>query len=880
MAHTGPCRGYIISHTHWDREWYRPFQVFRAKLVDVLDEVLDALESDPRYRFFHLDGQTIVIDDYLDIRPEAAERLRALMEAGRLIAGPWFVAPDETLPSGEALVRNLLRGTRSARSWGGEPLPVGYELDMFGHISQFPQICRGFGIETAMLFRGVNDEGNPAEMIWEGTDGTRLLLLRLPNDVAYSDFFYYVRHPARGKPFDIDEALGRLKELVEFERDRSTTAELLFMDGVDHIEILPELPDLIDAWNARPELRELCEMSHASLPEYLGRIHEAVDRDRLPVLRGEIREPNRSGTLSNLFYGIHSSHPRVKRWNDECESLLTLAAEPWSVAASLAGAPYPAGLLRRAWQYLLENHPHDSICGCSVDQVHKDMEYRFDQCRLIGQEVLQRAVGSLAKAVDTAWIGEESTGLVLLNASGARCDEVCEVEIAWPHPRPPHFRLYSEAGVELPYQIIRETPAIPGMAVNHREIPHPTLTDRLRMAVPVSLPSVGLTALAVRPQPRPVSHLGGLSPAPGVLDNGLIRIEVGLGGALILTDLRTDQVYANLLTLEDTGDVGDGWTYRAPLEDEAATTVASGCTVTLETDGPLQATLRIDYTGFLVPRSAARGGRGRSDERIALPVTTRITLRRDQAFAACRIDVDNVARDHRLRALFPSDVAAHTQLADMAFDIVERPIALPDTQGWNEPAQEIQPQQSFVAISDDERGLAVVAPGVKESCVRDDPTRTLAVTLLRGFSATVGTAGEEGAQSLGHHSIELAIVPFSGSVYRAGLSKVAASMRAPVLTALTGPQEGAASLPQSIVHMEPNTLVLDALKRTEDGDAFLLRFHNPTPQPCCATLALRGLGSEAWRARLDESAGEALPLDAGMLAIEVGAKEIVTLRVR
>jgi len=650
MAHTGPCRGYIISHTHWDREWYRPFQVFRAKLVDVLDEVLDALESDPRYRFFHLDGQTIVIDDYLDIRPEAAERLRALMEAGRLIAGPWFVAPDETLPSGEALVRNLLRGTRSARSWGGEPLPVGYELDMFGHISQFPQICRGFGIESAMLFRGVNDEGNPAEMIWEGTDGTRLLLLRLPNDVAYSDFFYYVRHPARGKPFDIDEALGRLKELVEFERDRSTTAELLFMDGVDHIEILPELPDLIDAWNARPELRELCEMSHASLPEYLGRIHEAVDRDRLPVLRGEIREPNRSGTLSNLFYGIHSSHPRVKRWNDECESLLTLAAEPWSVAASLAGAPYPAGLLRRAWQYLLENHPHDSICGCSVDQVHKDMEYRFDQCRLIGQEVLQRAVGSLAKAVDTAWIGEGSTGLVLLNASGAGCDEVCEVEIAWPHPRPPHFRLYSGAGVELPYQIIRETPAIPGMAVNHREIPHPTLTDRLRMAVPVSLPSVGLTALAVRPQPRPVSHLGSLSPAPGVLDNGLIRIEVGLGGALILTDLRTDQVYANLLTLEDTGDVGDGWTYRAPLEDEAATTVASGCTVTLETDGPLQATLRIDYTGFLVPRSAARGGRGRSDERIALPVTTRITLRRDQAFAACRIDVDNVARDHRLRA--------------------------------------------------------------------------------------------------------------------------------------------------------------------------------------------------------------------------------------
>jgi alpha-mannosidase/mannosylglycerate hydrolase len=725
----------------------------------------------------------------------------------------------------------------------------------------------------------VNDEDGPAEMVWEGADGSQVLLLRLPNDVAYSDFFYYVRHPGRGKPFDLEESLGRLKDLVEFEAGRSTTQELLFMDGVDHIEIMPELPDLIDAWNARPELREMCEMEHAALPEYLERIHGAVDRPSLKVLTGELRTPNKEGNLSNLFYGFHSSRVRLKQWNDECESLLTLQAEPWAVAMDLAGGDYPAGLLSRAWKYLLENHPHDSICGCSIDQVHKDMEYRFDQCRLIGQEVLRRGTEAVARSIDTSWIEEGDGALVLLGSSGVSGKSTREVEVTYPHPRPPHFRLYKPDGTEVPYQILSERPGVPGMAVGHREIPRPAPTDRLRIALPATLPAVGATTLAVRPQPRAVTHRGSLSPETGVLDNGLLRVELGLGGSLVVTDHRTGQVYPGLLTFEDTGDVGDGWTYRAPIEDEAVTTTSVGCTTTLVEDGPLQATLRLDYDDFMVPASAAGGGRGRSEERVALPIRVWVTLRRDQAFASCRIEIDNVARDHRVRALLPSGVDTDTQWADMAFDLVERPIAVPDTEGWNEPAQEIQPQQSLIAASDGDRGLAAVAPRLKESCVRDDAPRTLAVTLLRGFSSTVGTGGEEGAQSLGRHEFELAIVPFTGRPHRADLPAVASAMRAPVLAQVTDRHDGRIAADLVLLDLQPTSLVLDAFKRTEDGEATLIRFHNPTPESLTASINLGALGGTARRAGLDESAGAELPLQGGMVSLEVGPKEIVTLRV-
>ena len=170
---------HVISHTHWDREWYLTFEQYRTRLVDLVDGVLDRMERDPRFTFFHLDGQSIVIEDYLEIRPERERELRKRVEEGRLLVGPWFVMPDMFLVSGESLVRNLTRGIRTAEKFG-RTMRVGYIPDPFGHISQMPQLLTGMGLDGAILWRGFG--GLKAEYLWRSPDGSEVVLSHLPPD--------------------------------------------------------------------------------------------------------------------------------------------------------------------------------------------------------------------------------------------------------------------------------------------------------------------------------------------------------------------------------------------------------------------------------------------------------------------------------------------------------------------------------------------------------------------------------------------------------------------------------------------------------------------------------------------------------------------------
>src|SRR5690606_39705816 len=148
----------IVPHTHWDREWYASFQTFRLRLVDLLDELLPAMEADPSYAHFLLDGQLAVVDDYLAVRPEAAERLRRLVGNGRIAVGPWYTLPDEFLVSGETHVGNLQLGARVADRFGG-PMAVGCLPDMFGHVAQMPQIRAGLGMPDAGVWPCVHAGG-------------------------------------------------------------------------------------------------------------------------------------------------------------------------------------------------------------------------------------------------------------------------------------------------------------------------------------------------------------------------------------------------------------------------------------------------------------------------------------------------------------------------------------------------------------------------------------------------------------------------------------------------------------------------------------------------------------------------------------------------
>ncbi|PYP60472.1 MAG: alpha-mannosidase, partial [Gemmatimonadetes bacterium] len=172
---------HLIPHTHWDREWYLPRATFQARLVAVLDDLIERLQRDPAYRTFLLDGQTVLLEDYVRARPERETDIKGLVKTGRLQVGPWYVLPDEQIPSGEGLVRNLLLGAADAERWGGR-LDVLYSPDAFGHPAAWPTLAREFGIRYGVVWRGLGGEAGQDHDLyrWRGLDGKEVLLWHLP----------------------------------------------------------------------------------------------------------------------------------------------------------------------------------------------------------------------------------------------------------------------------------------------------------------------------------------------------------------------------------------------------------------------------------------------------------------------------------------------------------------------------------------------------------------------------------------------------------------------------------------------------------------------------------------------------------------------------
>jgi len=344
-----------------------PFEVFRLRLGAVVDAVLDTLESDPAFRSFTLDGQAVVLEDYVDVRPENAGRLGALLAAGRLEAGPWYVLPDEILVGGESLVRNLLLGRRVCRRFGVEPTGAGYEPDSFGHPAQLPQVLAGFGLGTFLFSRGMGDQIDDAGVTfrWRAAGAEVIACQFLPH---YDNF---------ARLTTADEAEERVEAIVEaFGPLLHDGQTILLANGSDHLPVQPFLPELCS------ELERRLQTTFT-----IGRFSDFhPPTDDLPAYEGELV----GSRLQNVLRGVNSARVYLKQANERAERRL-LAAETAAALRSLReGTRFPHEDVRLAWRDLLRNHPHDSICGCSCDEVHRDMLVRYEQLdRTI--EIVERA---------------------------------------------------------------------------------------------------------------------------------------------------------------------------------------------------------------------------------------------------------------------------------------------------------------------------------------------------------------------------------------------------------------------------------------------------------------------------------------------------------
>ncbi len=457
---------HIISHTHWDREWYRPFQSFRLKLVHLIDGLLELLEKDPQFKYFMLDGQTIVLDDYLAMRPEKEAVLRQYIQKGRILIGPWHILPDMFLVGFEAHIRNLLQGERTARKFGPK-MQVGYIPDPFGHPGQVPQLLRGFGIETACLWRGLEDE--PAEFWWQSPDGSRVLMAYLRD--SYSN--------GASLPADDPAAFtAALALAADSLAAHSAVSDYLIMYGTDHMEPPPGTSEAIAY--AGKVLKDT-HVIHSTLPKFVAALQADIQRQKLdlPTVMGELRACKRM----HLLPGVLSTRMWIKQRNHASESLMTKWVEPFSTFSELLTMDHrprtmdklsnivhgQSSIVHSAWRLLMENHPHDSICGCSIDQVHEEMKVRFDQVDQVGEELARQSLEAISSSINTSSSDTaQKSAIVVFNPSSFTRSDFLNLSLELP-PGVDAFDLVDEQGKSLPYQ---------AQGVESRELIHMILDSK------------------------------------------------------------------------------------------------------------------------------------------------------------------------------------------------------------------------------------------------------------------------------------------------------------------------------------------------------------------------------------------------------------------
>ncbi len=893
----------IVPHTHWDREWYLPFQQFRLQLIGLLDEVLERMENDPRQRFT-LDGQAVAVDDYLEVRPEQRERLTSLVKSGRLAVGPWQILLDEFLCSGENIVRNLELGLRRSQEMGAS-LRVGYLPDMFGHCAQMPQILRGAGIEHACVWRGVPAEVDSHAFAWMAPDGT----------AVRTEYLAAGGYGSAAGLFDDPEQVAERATAIaaKLRPWRPDGSPILAMYGSDHTAPAADLADLLERHNATDSGVTL---RLATMAEYFGAQPTTVEG--LRAVRGELR----SHARANILPGVFSVRAPLKQAMARAERAVERYAEPLA-ALWFDGAAQR--FLDMAWHRLIEVSCHDSVTGCGCDETAQQVAARIAEAEQLGLAVRDMVGKQLAaRTPHDAQVllnptPEERTDLVELDVAGdgpvhvttaegrafpaqrisaaptlladdtfaaerlatvlARVHgiELYGQEITdWhadPQTRVLHFTVARKS--ELRFDIAEVKAALAGAEGEWRVVIE--AEPRQRVAALVEAPALGHTAVRAAegqaPAPAHAVHA-----ADGTLGNGLLSVEIAEDGTFAArTPEGVELTGAGRVV--DGGDLGDTYNY-APPDHDVLVDRPDEVTVRLVAEGPLVAAYEV-VRRYGWPSAGDFAADGRTARAEPTTVTTRLELRAGERFVRLAVSFDNRSDDHRVRLHVPLPRRAEKSYGEGQFAVVER--GLTSEGGFGEEPLPTFPASAFVAAG----GAAVLLEHATEYELVSDGAE-LALTLLRPTGRMSrnrhvwrdepagGEFATPQAQCRGLRTVSFALLPYAGQWHESGVHAAAESFRHP-LAVLPGTAPSATPLPGATegLRVAGAGVVLSSVREREGR--LEVRVVAQTPTDTTARLALPGLRA-AFRADLLGNAGEAVAVDAGTVTVALRPWEIATFQ--
>jgi len=858
------------------------FERYRIELVKLVDTLLDILDTGPAYKHFTLDAQMVNLEDYLQIKHKNKKKIKKYIRDGRILIGPWYVAADEFLPGNESLIRNLFLGQKISNEYGGTAI-VGYLPDQFGHISQMPQVLNGFGIESAVIWRGIGMSmgASGSEFIWESPDGSRVLTHRLSSRGKNYDIHGY--HNAVYLSADEKTASERIEKIRQFLSQDATTPNLLLMNGHDSVMPDPEVPSTIEKVN---KILKNGRVVHSSLPKFIRDIRRS--KPRLKTVKGEFYNCR----YSKIHPGVLSCRIHSKQANEESENLLFKWAEPFASVCWLDSGSYPGELLEQSCKYLLKNHPHDSVCGCSLDEIDKAMMFRYLQSQEISDEITAKSLDTISTRIDTSSLDKDESCLVVFNPLNWPRTDLISASVCFPIGlKTDGFTLEDRQGNIIPYYVCRK----------EEDIFFPLPNRFLRYGrgdcfhivfVADDIPAIGYKSYLIKPGRKKISFAPGkkLSPGNNTLENEYIKVRINSDGTFDLTGKKNGIVCRNCNAFKDGGDIGNLFDYSYPLKDKIVTSLGrKDAEIILKTNTKFITEYQVTVKLFL-PARMDPGRKKRFGEYVEYPIISTIRLCKGVPRVDVETVVDNNVKDHRLQVLFPSGIKTDFSHAEGQFDVIKRPVKIPSFKGTFAIPMPTFPQQSFVDLSGRGKGLAVFNRGLPSYEVIDDEKRTIALTLLRCVewltapdlltihNVNAGTFFKfsPGGQCQGRYVFHYSLYPHSGNWEKGKVYHQAYQHNIDCRTAQTDKHDGDLPPELSLMRLEPDNLVLSCLKKSDKRNSLILRLFNPSSKKVQARVLFHKKLKKTYVVNLAEKRKKTLMLKNGTIVYSVPGKKIVT----
>ncbi|WML55128.1 mannosylglycerate hydrolase [Neobacillus sp. PS3-12] len=814
---------HIVPHMHWDKEWYFSTEESRILLVNNMEEIMEMLENNPEYPYYVLDGQTSILEDYFAVKPENKERVKKLVQEGKLIIGPWYTQTDEMVVGGESIVRNLLYGLKDCEEFGS-PMMIGYLPDSFGQSSQMPQILNGFDIKYSIFWRGTSERHgtDKTEFYWESTDGSKVLVQLLPLGYAIGKYL----------PEDEEKLKERIDKYFTVLDKGATTENLVLPNGHDQMPIQKNIFTIME------KLQHLYPDREFFLSKYENVFAEIEKNQALPTIQGEFLD----GKYMRVHRSIYSTRMDIKAANARIENKITNILEPLASIAYSLGFDYHHGLIEHIWKEIMKNHAHDSIGCCCSDKVHLEIMNRF----FIAEEKTDRLIDFYKRKItDSIETDRTEDRLTAFNLLPYERTEVVTTTVI---TKLPSFSLEDEAGNMIPFEVLTKEELDPGLI--DRQIVHYGNYDpfyKYTIQLKDSIPAMGYKTYFVVGTKKSMTNT---LVSKDSVETDYYTVTVNPNGTLNIWDKRLEKEFSNVLLLENGGDDGDEYDF-SPLPDEKliySDAVNADVKIAQNQDeAQIDIQLKLDVPGNLENRRVHHVDG-------FVEVHWKVTIPNHQPIVKVEAEMNNQAKDHRLRTLIPTGIASSFSVSDNQFGLIKRDVYdsamdVWEKENWDERPDSIYPMLSFVGLSDEEHGVSVLTNSTREYEIVGDNHDTIALTLFR----CVGFLGKEemlrrpgrpsgiklptpDSQMIGKLKLNFAVTTHKGSTINANLARTAKEYNTPIQTYNKIPFNAMKLNPSgimvpmhySLLQETSHDTVLSTLKKAEKEDRFVLRFFNPT----------------------------------------------------